>query len=54
MKIELLKASRKLWNVQHVPRELNRINQRKWVQAVRMLGDKWVLLESQLVQRKGE
>jgi len=43
MKIELLKTTRKLWNVDYMPRELNRANQLKWAQAVASLGDRWLL-----------
>lgn len=43
MKTELLKTSRKLWNVDYMPRELNRANQLKWAQAVASLGDRWLL-----------
>lgn len=53
MKIELLKTSRKLWQeMDYIPRELARKNQLKWVQAIRMLGDKWVLVQQQQVTRK--
>jgi hypothetical protein len=43
MKTDLLKTSRKLWNVDYMPRELNRYNQLKWAQAVASLGDRWLL-----------
>jgi len=43
MNITQLKRVRRLFNVDYVPVEVNRSNQRKWVQAIRMLGDKWVL-----------
>lgn len=43
MKTKLLKLSRKLWNVDYVPKELNRTNQLKWAKAVHSLGDKWLL-----------
>ena len=43
MKTELLKTTRKLWNVAYVPRETNRYNQLAWAQAVQKLGDKWLL-----------
>lgn len=51
MNIEQLKRVRRLYNVEYVPREINRANQRKWVAAVRMLGDKWLLANN--VERKG-
>ena len=43
MNIRMLKHVRQLWNVPFVPQEINRANQRKWVQSVRRLGDKWLL-----------
>jgi hypothetical protein len=53
MKIELLKASRRVWQeMDYIPRELARKNQLKWVHAIRMLGDKWVLMQP--LQRKEE
>lgn len=51
MNIEQLKRVRRLYNVDYIPREINRANQRKWVIAVRMLGDKWLLANN--VERKG-
>lgn len=43
MKTKLLKMTRRLWNANHVPREVNRQNQVKWARAVNRLGDKWLL-----------
>lgn len=43
MNVRMLKHVRQLWNVPFVPQEVNRANQRKWVQSVRRLGDKWLL-----------
>ena len=43
MKTEMLKRVRRLFNVDYVPREINRANQRKWVRSVRMLGSNWLL-----------
>jgi hypothetical protein len=43
MNTKMLKQVRELWNVDHVSRETNRANQRKWIQSIRMLGDKWLL-----------
>lgn len=45
MKIKLLKMSRRLWSVDYVPREVNRLNQLKWARAVHRLGDKWLLAQ---------
>jgi hypothetical protein len=50
MNVLQLKRVRRLYNVDYISRELNRANQRKWVAAVRMLGDKWLLAQS--VERK--
>ena len=41
-KISLARRALKLWNVPGVPREMNRANARKWIQAVERLGDKWL------------
>lgn len=45
MKTELLKASRRLWSVDYISREINRANQRKWAAAIRRLGNKWLLAQ---------
>lgn len=45
MNIKMLRLCRKLWSSPDVPRELNRANARKWVQAVRRLGDRWLLAQ---------
>jgi hypothetical protein len=50
MNIDQLKRVRRLYNTDYMPREINRANQRKWVAAVRMLGEKWLL--AQPVERK--
>lgn len=50
MKTRVLKQVREMWNVEDVSREINRSNQRKWVKAVRMLGNKWLL--SKPIERK--
>ena len=42
MKTNLLKRARELWNVSYIPREMNRANQRKWIRALRIVGDKWL------------
>ena len=49
-KISLMRHAVKLWQVPHVPREINRANARKWVAAVERLGDRWLL--SKPVERK--
>ncbi len=48
MKTKMLTMSRRLWNTGD--RRLDRYNQRAWVQAIRRLGDKWLLATH--VQRK--
>lgn len=42
-RIELLRHAVRLWNIPHVPREINRANARKWIAAVERLGDRWLL-----------
>lgn len=43
MKTEMLRRARKNWSVADVPMQTNRSNMRKWVKAIRVLGDKWIL-----------
>ena len=50
MNTEMLKMSRRLWNSSLVPNEINRSNQIKWVRAIKLLGDKWLM--KQQVQRR--
>ena len=50
MKTHMLKRARTLFNVDYMPPEINRANQRKWVRSVRLLGDKWLLATH--IQRK--
>lgn len=45
MKTDMLRRARRLYNVDYVPREINRANQRKWVRSVRLLGSRWLLAE---------
>jgi len=52
MNVRTLRHVRKLWNVDYVPREINRANQLKWVRSVRVLGDRWLLAKH--IERKGE
>ena len=44
-KTQLIRHALKLWNVPHVPREVNRSNARKWIRSVQLLGDKWLLMK---------
>jgi hypothetical protein len=41
--ISMLKKVRELYNVDYLSYQENRANQRKWVKAIRMVGDKWLL-----------
>ena len=50
MNTEALKKVRKLFNVDYIPKEQNRHNQRAWVRSVRLLGTNWLL--SQKVEKK--
>jgi hypothetical protein len=50
MNITMLRHVRQMWNVPHVSQDINRANQRKWVRAVRRLGDKWLL--AKYIERK--
>ena len=45
MKTNMLRLARRLYNVDYIPREINRANQRKWVRSVRQLGSRWLLAE---------
>lgn len=44
-KTQLMRHAVKLWQVPHVPREINRSNARKWLAAVERLGDRWLLAQ---------
>jgi hypothetical protein len=48
-KLQLVKHALRLWNVPHVPREVNRSNARKWLRSVELLGERWLLAKK--VQR---
>ena len=50
MKTQTLKHVRQLWSNPLAPQSINRANQRKWVKAIRQLGDRWLL--AQQVERK--
>ena len=45
MKTTMLRRVRRLYNVDYIPREINRANQLKWVRSVRQLGSNWLLAE---------
>ena len=50
MNTRALKTVRRLFNVDYIPREQNRHNQRAWVRSVRSLGSRWLL--TQKVEKK--
>ena len=50
MNTQALKTVRRLFNVDYIPREQNRHNQRAWVRSVRSLGSRWLL--TQKVEKK--
>ena len=52
MKTQMLTKARSFYNVDYIPPEINRANQRKWVRSVRLLGDKWLL--AKYIERKTE
>ena len=52
MKTQMLTKARSFYNVDYMPKEVNRANQLKWVRSVRLLGNKWLL--ASYVQRKCE
>ena len=43
MNTQVLRRVRQMFNNPYIPQEHNRAYQRKWVQQVRHLGDKWLL-----------
>lgn len=43
MNTTLLKRVRRHFDSPYVPDSVNRANRLKWVRAVRLLGDKWLL-----------
>lgn len=45
MNTQALKHVRELWANPLAPREINRANQRKWVRAIRQLGNRWLLAQ---------
>ena len=51
MNISLLTKVRHLFNVDYVPNSTNRHNQRQYIKALRILGDKWLTHPHNKVQR---
>ncbi len=50
MNTQAITTVRRLFNVDYIPREQNRHNQRAWVRSVRYLGSRWLL--SKQVEKK--
>lgn len=42
-----LQQARRLFNSEFIDRQANRRNMRQWIYSLRMLGDKWLLLQQQ-------
>jgi hypothetical protein len=51
MNISLLTKVRKLFCVDYVPNSTNRHNQRQYIKALRILGDKWLTHPNNQVQK---
>jgi hypothetical protein len=51
MNITLLTKVRKLFNIDYVPRSTNRHNQKQYIKAIRLLGDKWLIHQNNRIQR---
>jgi hypothetical protein len=51
MNITLLTKVRQLFNVDYVPRSTNRHNQKQYIKAIRLLGDKWLTHPHNKIQR---
>ena len=51
MNIALLTKVRQLFNVDYVPNSTNRHNQRQYIKALRILGDKWLTHPNNQVQK---
>jgi hypothetical protein len=43
MDITYLRIARRLWNVDYLSHQTNRANMRKWVRALRVVGNAWLL-----------
>ena len=51
MKTQMLIKVRQLFNVDYVPKHTNRHNQKQYIKALRILGDKWLIHKDNKVQR---
>jgi hypothetical protein len=43
MNTKMLKLARRLWTHPEIPKEVQRIYQRKWIRSLRTLGKNWQL-----------
>jgi len=43
MNTHMLKKARTLFNVDYIPRQINRANQLKWARSIKALGENWLL-----------
>jgi len=51
MKTEMLIKVRQLFNVDYVPRHINRHNQKQYIKSIRILGDKWLIQKNNKIQK---
>lgn len=51
MNTVMLVKVRQLFNVQYVPRSTNRHNQKQYIKAIRLLGDKWLIHQNNKIQK---
>jgi hypothetical protein len=51
MNIVLLTKVRQLFNVDYVSKSTNRHNQKQYIKALRILGDKWLIHQNNQIQR---
>ena len=51
MNITLLTKVRQLFNVEYVPKSINRHNQKQYIKSIRFLGDKWLIHHNNKIQR---
>lgn len=51
MKTEMLIKVRRLFNSNMVPKHTNRHNQKQYIKAIRLLGDKWLIHQNNQIQK---
>ena len=51
MKTEMLIKVRRLFNSNMVPKHTNRHNQKQYIKAMRLLGNKWLTHQDNQIQR---